>query len=444
MIRLQHTSVTGFPRCGLIAACHALRPIPPSSNRTCGFPASVFPENSRLGHSQEVARFERSQGHQPQMFKVLVHRLPFRRPKGPQAPSFEVCYQTKLKETVDLARVDLLALLGLALTSAASLPTFSFRWLHHRRLQPHADQFRNRTVRDPHLKACHQLVMGDRVKVSFQISVIHSHKPLFQIVPNTGKRLMRRASRTESERTVFEVRLKDRLQDQERGHLRNSIAHRGNTQRPRLSIGLWYIDPSHRLGTVGLATKRLLDLRQERIRAAVVFEDILNGYPIHSSRALVGSYQFPCRQQHIFPIYPIIKSIKPEIRLLLGLPAQFLPQSRELLRQLNALSQSGRWAFGCQILRSGTFVQAVLLLYCQKHVSGQAPWLHGHTPLPSYYGPVRLPTRATKGLFLPLGLPFTHNPLFTVSHIPRARSRCTLIASGYNLSTLTDVQEVGH
>ncbi len=41
-------------------------------------------------------------------------------------------------------------------------------------------------------------------------------------------------------------------------------------------------------------------------------------------------------------------------------------------------------------------------------------------------------------------LPFTHNPLFTFSHIPRARSRCTLIASGYNLSTLTDVQEVGH
>jgi hypothetical protein len=52
LFRLQHSSVSGFPRRGLIAACHALRPTPPSSNRTCGFPASGSPESSRLRLAQ--------------------------------------------------------------------------------------------------------------------------------------------------------------------------------------------------------------------------------------------------------------------------------------------------------------------------------------------------------------------------------------------------------
>ncbi len=51
MFRLRHTSVSRFPRCGLLAACHAPQPTPPSSNRTCGFPASGSPESSRLWHT---------------------------------------------------------------------------------------------------------------------------------------------------------------------------------------------------------------------------------------------------------------------------------------------------------------------------------------------------------------------------------------------------------
>ena len=103
MFRLRHTSVSEFPRCGSISACRALRPIPPSSNPACGFPALGFPENSRPGHTQGVARFRRSQVHQPQIHKVIANPLPFRRPKGPLAPSFKMRYQTKCQETVDLS-----------------------------------------------------------------------------------------------------------------------------------------------------------------------------------------------------------------------------------------------------------------------------------------------------------------------------------------------------
>jgi len=43
MVRFRPTSVTGFPRCGSRAAYHAFHLPFPSSNRTCGFPASGSP-----------------------------------------------------------------------------------------------------------------------------------------------------------------------------------------------------------------------------------------------------------------------------------------------------------------------------------------------------------------------------------------------------------------
>ena len=51
MFRLRHTSVSRFPGRGLLAACRATQPTPPSSNRTCGFPASGSPESSRRRHT---------------------------------------------------------------------------------------------------------------------------------------------------------------------------------------------------------------------------------------------------------------------------------------------------------------------------------------------------------------------------------------------------------
>jgi len=89
-------------------------------------------------------------------------------------------------------------------------------------------------------------------------------------------------------------------------------------------------------------------------------------------------------QRAVFPHWAFPETlalgIRRELCGLLGLQAQLLSQSRDLLRHLNTLPQSGRWALSCRFFRSGTVVQAVLLLYRQKHVPGQAPWLHGHYP----------------------------------------------------------------
>jgi len=56
LVRLRHRSVSGFPICALTTACPAMRPTPPSSNRTCGFPASGSPGSSHLGHSPATSQ----------------------------------------------------------------------------------------------------------------------------------------------------------------------------------------------------------------------------------------------------------------------------------------------------------------------------------------------------------------------------------------------------
>jgi hypothetical protein len=65
----------------LATACHAMRPTPPSSNRTCGFPASGSPGSSRLGHSPGASLpwFGRSTQPRPQkgdLFRSRAYAQP--------------------------------------------------------------------------------------------------------------------------------------------------------------------------------------------------------------------------------------------------------------------------------------------------------------------------------------------------------------------------------
>jgi len=74
MFRFRHTSVTGFPRCGSISAYPALHLPFPSSNRTCGFPASGFPVNFHLKRSHLPVCPIPLKIYQSKMLQVLVPR----------------------------------------------------------------------------------------------------------------------------------------------------------------------------------------------------------------------------------------------------------------------------------------------------------------------------------------------------------------------------------
>src|SRR5205085_4509902 len=97
----------------------------------------------------------------------------------------------------------------------------------------------------------------------------------------------------------------------------------------------------------------------------------------------------PCILQHIHPIDPVIQSIKPELRFLLGFVAQLLPQQRDFPRQPSVPARS-------PFFRSGSFfLQAVLLPSCSCLFPARPLRSLRITGLLRYYGPLRLPAQVS-------------------------------------------------
>src|SRR5215471_5240786 len=197
------------------------------------------------------------------------------------------------------------------------------------------------------------------------------------------QRLVCRSPRTESVGAILEIFLKDRFQDQQRRHLDDSVAYRRYSQRPQFPICLRYVDAPYRLWHIGPGAQRLLNVVQESLHTGFRRFDLFDLHAVHSRRALVGSHPRPCRLQHIAPIDPVVQSVKPELRLLLGLLTQLLSQQREFVWQ----SVSARLflqGFDMQpLFRSGNLFQAALLSSYSSNASSKAPLLHGRYPASS-------------------------------------------------------------
>ena len=136
-----------------------------------------------------------------------------------------------------------------------------------RRLKPHPNQLEHRSVRDPDFQALHQLIVRDRVKVRFQVGVVHFSIAVSQMLGNLVERLVGRATGTESERTVQKVRLEDRFQDQQHCRLHDPVFDRGNTQWSQPAVRLRYVRSLDRLGTIAFGAKLFPQFLQELGRA---------------------------------------------------------------------------------------------------------------------------------------------------------------------------------
>ncbi len=209
----------------------------------------------------------------------------------------------------------------------------SSRLPHHRGLQPHTNKLQYMTVRDSHTKACHQFIMGNRIKIPFQIRIIHRTVARLDVTSDLLQCIMGRSSRPESIGAVFKIFLEDRLQDQQRRRLDHPVPHRGNTQRPHLSIGFGDKNLPHRLRFVGLRAQILPDNPQKGRHTALLALNSLNRYTINACCTLIGSHQTPGCRQHVVPADMPVQRVKPELRFLLGLLAQFLSQGSEALWQ---------------------------------------------------------------------------------------------------------------
>src|ERR1700757_3557483 len=254
--------------------------------------------------------------------------------------------------------------------------------------------------------------MRNRIEISFQVRVIHRLIPGPYMTAYLLQRLMRRTPRSEPVRTIQEVCLKNRLQDQQGRHLHYPVTHRRYPQRPQLSIRLRDVHAFYRLRLVGLLAQRILNPFQESRHPLVRLHNLLDRDPVHPGRALVGSHPLPACFQTIHPKDPVVQHVKPELWFLLGLLAQLLSQLRNLLRQSRLLHRfRHRPSCGCPSFRSGIFIQAVFSSPYRFMLSARPLRSAGVTPLPRYYGPLRRPAKPRAGyVFPPRVGPFCSHP----------------------------------
>ena len=269
--------------------------------------------------------------------------------------------------------------------------------------QPHPYELQHTPVHHPHPHARQEVIVRNRIEVTFEVRVIHRLIPSLQMPAYLLQRLVSRAPRSEAIGAVLEIGFKDRLQDQQGRHLDHPVAHRRYAQRPQFPIRLGNVDAPYRFRHIGLGAQRCLYFIQESLDAGFRCFDLLDLHTIHPRGALVGAHPLPCRLQHIVPTDPVVQRMEPELRLLLGLLTQLLSQQREFLRQ-GPLSPRFRRDLGpSRLSRSGRFLQAALLSSHSSSASSKAPSLHARYALLRYCGPLRLPARAAPSVIDSLG-----------------------------------------
>ena len=161
--------------------------------------------------------------------------------------------------------------------------------------------------------------------------------------------------------------------------------------------------------------------------------DVLTRHVIHPRSSVVSQHQPPRGHQHVVPTDPVIQRVKPELRFLLGLLTQLPSQLGDFRRQLDSgfhLRWNRRLILPRRLatfFRSGTFVQAVLLTSDENANLAGVLRSTGITPLPRYYGPLRLPTGPASGYVFPRAVEPSSGPEFgspgRVSQVPRSICR---------------------
>jgi len=295
------------------------------------------------------------------------------------------------------------AALGRPLLGAKSFRMAVGVRLHDDRFQPHPNQAQHRAIHDSHSHRRQQLVVRDRVEVPFQIRIINFPQSGVQMLTDGVDGLVGVLAWTKPIGAVQEVRLKDRLQDQQHRCLHDAVFDRRNPQRPLPTVGLGNVNTLHRRWPIALREKFFMQLLEERCRARPI-NDVLTRYTVRSSSAVVLHHQPPGGRQNVEPTDSVIQGVEPKRRLLLGLSAQFPPQFRDFHGQLHArldlrLGRRLVWVRR-PVFRSG-LIQAALLTSCRNNFLAGFLRSAAVTRFRRYYEPIRLPTRPTGGYLFP-------------------------------------------
>jgi hypothetical protein len=115
----------------------------------------------------------------------------------------------------------------------------------------------------------------------------------------------------------------------------------------------------------------------------------------------MGTHEFPSRRQQIFPIDPVIECVEPDFGSCLAFKPGFCLSRETFSGSVTPLpNREVGPSAASPSLEELSFKR--FFFYIDRYMFPVRPLgSTGITPLPGYYGPVRLPTRAANGLFLP-------------------------------------------
>ena len=274
-------------------------------------------------------------------------------------------------------------------------------------LKPLPDQLEDTPVGYSTLEFYHQLLMGDAVKVARKIRVIHFLPPELEVPTYLVEGSVGAPFGTKPMGAVKKVRLKDRFEDKKHGCLDDPVPHARYAERAQFAIGLGNVNAAHRGWFVALGSQAFLNFVKIDRYSACLRLDVLNADTIDPRRSLVRLYSRPSRFQYIPAKNSVVKDIKPKLRFSFSLAAQFPSQKRDFYRQSGFRYESFRHPF-----RHGASIAQAGLLSLHENMTEARPLgSTGVTPLPGYYGPLRLPTvNAERVIDSPPAISLRRNP----------------------------------
>jgi hypothetical protein len=278
---------------------------------------------------------------------------------------------------------------------------------HDRTLKPLPDQFQDTPVGYAPLELYHQLLMGNAVKVARKIRIIHLLPTEFEITADLVEGSVSAPLGAKTVGTIEKIGLKDRLKYKKYGGLSDPVPHARYAERAKVAVRLGDVGATHRGRFVAFGYQALLNFIQIAGYAICSRLNVLNTDAIDPRRSLVRPYSAPRRFQYISAMNAIVKGIEPKQRFSFSLAAQFPAQKRDFSRH----PRFGYEPF-CHPFRYGAFVTQAGLFSFHENVTEVRPLgSTGITPLPRYYGPLRIPTvNARRVMDSPLALFLERNP----------------------------------
>ena len=158
----------------------------------------------------------------------------------------------------------------------------------------------------------HQFGVRDAVEVAAQIRVDHLGMSRVQQAVDVVHGIQRAATRSIGVLLRLQIGLEDRLEDQHRRHLHNTILDRRDAQRALLAVRFGDVNPSHRPGMIGSISEFLDHFVEPPVQAIRL--DVLETLAIDPRRAVVVTATDVGELQDVATIHLVVQRIEPIAR----------------------------------------------------------------------------------------------------------------------------------